>query len=350
MLYYWMCQNIIYDTEGYFSGVYKVGPEETYNNGKSVCSGYSRLFEYLGTYIGLDIKCVSGYAKGYGYQHGEKISGTNHEWNIIKLKNVLYPIDSTWGAGYLKDKQFKKVFREFYFCTDTYEFIFSHFPEEDKWQLIYPTVTIEEFSKFANFKEKMFKFFITEAIYHTLQVKGMIVIPFLHMNKKDNIEVLVDIYDKEENETKDALNTIIYGAEMILLLFIFKKIGTYKADIYADYRNIESKSFLVSYYFENEEEFEETPETPFSLPKIYNNDITIIEPIFNIMKKGEKVRIRMHSVVTDEIIITNDKWLYIKKNERDFFEATITVNTDEIFIGRKTDEKDFLTSIIYEVN
>lgn len=62
----------------------------------------------------------------------------------------------------------------------------------------------------------------------------MIVIPFLHMNKKDNIEVLVDIYDKEENETKDALNTIIYGAEMILLLFIFKKIGTYKADIYAD--------------------------------------------------------------------------------------------------------------------
>lgn len=117
-----------------------------------------------------------------------------------------------------------------------------------------------------------------------------------------------------------------------------------------DYRNIESKSFLVSYYFENEEEFEETPETPFSLPKIYNNDITIIEPVFNIMKKGEKVRIRMHSVVTDEIIITNDKWLYIKKNERDFFEATITVNTDEIFIGRKTDEKDFLTSIIYEVN
>ena len=170
------------------------------------------------------------------------------------------------------------------------------------------------------------------------------------MNKKDNIEVLVDIYDKEENETKDALNTIIYGAEMILLLFIFKKIGTYKADIYADYRNIESKSFLVSYYFENEEEFEETPETPFSLPKIYNNDITIIEPVFNIMKKGEKVRIRMHSVITDEIIITNDKWLYIKKNERDFFEATITVNTDEIFIGRKTDEKDFLTSIIYEVN
>ena len=117
-LFYWMSQNIAYDAEAYFSGNSYVEPKETYNRGCSVCSGYSRLFKYIGDYIGLALICVSGYAKGYGYDPSEVISGTNHEWNIIKFNNVYYQIDSTWGAGSLIGNEFKQELCEFYFCPE----------------------------------------------------------------------------------------------------------------------------------------------------------------------------------------------------------------------------------------
>ena len=105
-LFYWMTQNISYDVQGYYSGNRKVDPESVYRRGLGVCSGYARLFEYIGTYIGLNIICIIGFAKGYGYNINDKISGTNHEWNIIELNDVCYQIDSTWGAGYLKERTF----------------------------------------------------------------------------------------------------------------------------------------------------------------------------------------------------------------------------------------------------
>ena len=349
VLFYWITQNIKYDAESYFSGVYKTAPEETYNTGNSVCSGYSRLFEYIGSYLGLEIINVSGYAKGYSYKINEKISGTNHEWNIIKLNNVYYQIDSTWGAGCLSGREFKKEFKEFYFCPKPEYLISSHYPEEKKWQLIYPYISIEEFSKRVKFSTKFYEFFTTNLLYHTMKVKSKHIIRFNKINEKANIESLINIYDQQGNITNNALGLVLYNKKYIDFFYIFKKKGKYKTNIYTDYKNIKSKSHVVTYYLDCQEDWKDSPDTPFSLPKIYNNDITIIEPIFNIMKKGKNVTLKLKSDVTEEIIITNGNWLYIKKNKDGIFEITLTVNTDEIFIGRKTNKEDFLTSITYKV-
>ena len=50
VVFYWMCENIKYDVQGYLSGNRQVEPEQTYRNGYSVCSGYSRLFKHIGIY------------------------------------------------------------------------------------------------------------------------------------------------------------------------------------------------------------------------------------------------------------------------------------------------------------
>jgi len=348
--FFWICQNIKYDAESYFSGVYKVAPEETFSTGKSVCSGYSRLFEYIGSYLGLDIINVSGYAKGYSYNINEKISGTNHEWNIIKLNNVYYQIDSTWGAGYLSGREFKQEFKEFYFCPKPEYLILSHYPEEKKWQLIYPYMSIDEFSKRVKFSLKFYEFFTTDFLYHTMTVKSRHTIKFIKNNEKANIESSIHIYDQQGKETNNAIGLVLYNKKYIEYFYIFKKKGKYKTNIYANYKNIKLRSHVVTYYLECEEDWKDSEDTPFNLPKIYSNDITIIEPLFNIMKKGKKVTLKMKSDVTEEIIITNGKWLNIKKNKDGIFETTLIVDTDKIFIGRKTNEKDFSTSITYKVN
>lgn len=53
-------------------------------NGKTVCAGYARAFQYLMQQ--LEIPCF--YCGGY--------SGENHAWNIVKLYGEYYNVDTTW--------------------------------------------------------------------------------------------------------------------------------------------------------------------------------------------------------------------------------------------------------------
>ena len=61
---------------------------------------------------------------------------------------------------------------------------------------------------------------------------------------------------------------------------------------------------MVTYNLECEEYYKETSNTQINIPKIYNNDIIIIEPIYNILKKGKKVTLKFKSDITDEIMNT----------------------------------------------
>ena len=349
-LFYWMTQNIKYDVEGLFAGKYYVEPEESYSRGMTVCSGYSRLYKNIGDYIGIDVICVIGYAKGLGYKEGQKITGSNHEWNILKFDNVYYQMDSTWGAGSVSGRTFEKKLKEYYFCPEPDRLFCSHYPDEEKWQLIYPYLSVEEFSKRVKFSPEFYKLFTTDCKYTTIKVKSKHTIRFNINNPKEKILSANVVEDGNGKSTKNALCTTINKEDHIEFFYMFKKKGTYKTDIFACNATEEQSSYMVTYILKCEEDWKTTPDTPFSLPDIYNDDITIIEPFYNIMKKGKKVTLKLKSDVTDEIIITNKEWLTIKKNKDGIFEATITVKAEEIFIGKKTGDNGFSTSIVYKVN
>ena len=53
-------------------------------NGRTVCAGYARAFQYIMQQ--LDIPCY--YVEGY--------AGENHAWNIVKLDDGYYNVDATW--------------------------------------------------------------------------------------------------------------------------------------------------------------------------------------------------------------------------------------------------------------
>ena len=255
-LFYWMTQNISYDVQGYYSGNRKVDPESVYRRGLGVCSGYARLFEYIGTYIGLNIICIIGFAKGYGYNINDKISGTNHEWNIIELNDVCYQIDSTWGAGYLKERTFFKVYDEFYFCPEPEKLIASHFPEDPQWQLMTPSISVEEFAERNKFPGYFYKMFSkTDYIYNTIQVKKKIYLRFYKKAKK--CEFSLNFYDRSGNEVND--NDVNYtqkeNENYVDLILIFKHRGKYKANVYASDGSTKTFPFIAQYIFESEEEW-----------------------------------------------------------------------------------------------
>ena len=346
-LFFWICDNIAYDAEALRTGNFRVKPEESYNRGMTVCSGYARLYKYIGTYIGIDVICVVGHAKGV--DESDDLSESNHEWNILRFKKVYYIMDSTWGAGYLNNGKFVKSLNEFYFCAIPDRIIATHHPDEDKWQLLYPFVTLEEFGKIADYSTNFYKYFTKDIKYNIIKVKGKHTIRFNKINENDNLSSIVKVYDKNGSETKNALCMPIYNKKYLEFFYIFKKKGTYRTYIFAGPKTQNIKNQLVEYYLECTEEFKPTASTPFSLPEIYGNDITIIEPLFNNLKKGKKATLKFRCDEEEEITVTNGEWLTVKKNQDDIFEITITVNTDKVYVGKKNGDK-FDTHIVYKVN
>src|SRR3990172_7525534 len=142
-VFYWLTQNIVYDTQGYFTGDYgNLTPEGVLQSRKAVCSGYSRLFKGLAEKVGLEVVEITGQAKGYEFTFDGKLGA--HAWNAVKLKGQWKLVDATWGAGFLSEGgQFIKQFDEFYFLSSPEHLIYSHLPNDSKWQLIKKPVSLD---------------------------------------------------------------------------------------------------------------------------------------------------------------------------------------------------------------
>ena len=138
-LFRWITANIAYDVQGYFNprGPSHQSPSEALRAKKGVCAAYSSLFHALADRVGLHVATISGHGKGYSYVVGEPTDGSNHDWNAVCLDGEWKLIDCTWGAGHVDERRrFRRSFDEFYFLTPPRLFIFSHFPEEPRWQLL----------------------------------------------------------------------------------------------------------------------------------------------------------------------------------------------------------------------
>lgn len=138
-LFRWVAGHITYDVQGLRDGrPGDVSPDAVLHRGRSVCEGFARLTQALGTAMGLDVEVVSGWSKGYGYTAGQEFSGpANHAWNVVKIGGQWRLMDPTWGAGYLDESvRFVRRFQEHYFLTKPEEFVIDHLPEDPRWQLL----------------------------------------------------------------------------------------------------------------------------------------------------------------------------------------------------------------------
>ncbi|MCC6727272.1 MAG: hypothetical protein IT258_22395 [Saprospiraceae bacterium] len=133
-IYIWLTDNIRYDDYAYNNNLESKTAEEVLADRKAVCDGFSSLFLVLGEKMGLEIRKVAGYAKGYGYVPNEQFNDTDHAWNIIKINGVWRIFDATWGQGYgenVKNKLVsKKKFDDYWFDVSPVEAIFNHLPED----------------------------------------------------------------------------------------------------------------------------------------------------------------------------------------------------------------------------
>ena len=96
-VYDYMCKNIVYDYEGlYANDLFCHSAYSAIIEHETVCQGYASMFYRMMLEMGVGCRVVAGDANSYAT--GSGYGNDDHGWNIVKMGNYYYNLDSTWDA------------------------------------------------------------------------------------------------------------------------------------------------------------------------------------------------------------------------------------------------------------
>lgn len=149
ILHDWICDNIVYDTDMYFSG--RVSAQDyisVLKKKKAVCSGYTNLYNKMCELAGIESIGIEGYSKGFGYS-GKIGANTDHAWNALKIGTKWYLVDVTWDAGHVDRKTYIKNYSTDWLFLDSRPFLYSHLAQKEKQQFYAPVLSATDFMREA---------------------------------------------------------------------------------------------------------------------------------------------------------------------------------------------------------
>ena len=150
--YYWVGSNIQYDeitlqnvlngeiSNEEFNNLQSI--ENVFETRKGVCAGYAQLYKWFMNQMGIEVYVVTGYIRDERnhYVELELDDNSRHAWNVIKLDGTWIILDSTWGTSQ------DSTVSNFYFDMKPELAIITHFPEQEKWQLLEKPLSLSEFN------------------------------------------------------------------------------------------------------------------------------------------------------------------------------------------------------------
>jgi transglutaminase-like putative cysteine protease/DNA-directed RNA polymerase subunit RPC12/RpoP len=139
-VYRWVTDRIAYDVESFL--VRKPpdsSPAGVLQRRTAVCEGIVNLYSDLARRTGLKVRRVEGWSRNPG-QAPER-----HGWNAVEIDGSWRLLDPTYGAGSINGRKYEKSFKEYYFFVPPAQLIFTHFPNDRRWQLLDRPITEEEF-------------------------------------------------------------------------------------------------------------------------------------------------------------------------------------------------------------
>ena len=363
LIYKWITLNFEYDFEGVNNKNYDITEEATFKRGKTICSGYSKLYKKICDNLDLIVEIITGHSKGFNYELTDKFEESeSHAWNAIKIKELWYFIETTWGAGYSEDhKHFIKKFNPYHFFTPPIQFIRSHFPDESKRQLLPKNEIINQkrFMEFIDLKSDFYNLGF-DSIEPDLT--------FNYVNEKGNFKIFFDeekinpnkvklmaklSYIKNKDNLKEIENStlVIKNKGNFEINYIINKKGKYKLQIYGAKIEEEKYNELCCLILISKKDSSFHLSYPKSYKLFNNSDMEIISPINGTFYNGDKINFQFKTTTYTNLYIAiinngNNNFIEMEKKENIFKEDDILIYGQKIQISTKPDESNMYNSIL----
>ncbi|MDR2019935.1 MAG: hypothetical protein LBQ14_04130 [Treponema sp.] len=339
---------IRYDAASFLSG--RDAPQDYASVVKSrlaVCEGYSNFFKKLCDEMNVECEVVHGYARGVGSSPfvDESPSDSNHAWNMVNIEGAWYFIDSTWDAGNLRGRNFQADYTTDYLFIKPEYFIYDHFPENPRQQLLEKPVSSDDFSRFPFFEPKFFEIVLGEFknLDKVLRAEGKIELEF---SLKDGFIPDVEVYDDDGDTRLEHRSFVQKEGNVYKAYLSFPSPGNYLARLFIrkqNARNGESCAELGVIAGAG---------TGVMYPLQYasfGNTISLINPIEMPLRKNAKYEFRVRA--DDKRIMAlmyGNNFIPFQKDEDGIFflEAEIPSNIKEITIGTANSARGSYTGIV----
>jgi len=107
---------------------------------KGVCQDYCWLLQAMLNSLGMESAFVSGYSRTSPEQMGRTPRQPAHAWNAVRVDGDWQLLDLTWSTD------MEEYGSNGFFLMPPEEFLKSHYPSDEKWQLLDNPITLEEWA------------------------------------------------------------------------------------------------------------------------------------------------------------------------------------------------------------
>ncbi|MEA1987435.1 MAG: transglutaminase domain-containing protein [Candidatus Marinimicrobia bacterium] len=346
VLHDWVALNIEYDIQGYFgNSKIEYDPYDVMKSGKSVCEGYSNIMKTLCDLAKIECVKISGYGRGVGFNIFSEIEKLqpNHAWNVVKIKNKWYLVDATWDAGHLDGKKFKRKYSTNYLFLEPEKFIYTHFPEDSKWQLLKKSINFKKFKTLPFLGNGFFSNGLEIGDKYSLITNTKKSYKMIFKSSKD-IQVSAVLSDNNGKKYPD--NAIIQrDGEKFIVNIIFPKKGKYIFGLYVKSDPKDNQFTEVARFG-----FVTKSGLTSGFPKLYGpyfeNNCFINNPLQSPLKKNSNVKFDIKIDNIDNLGVKIDgKFIELMKNINGKFTGEEKITGKKVvlyYLDNKTNQYNFI--------
>lgn len=307
-IFRWITDRVAYDVEGFLAGNYPdPAPENVLRTRTAVCEGYARLFNALAQEAGLESELVSGKSKGYGFSNDEDMRGkqADHAWNVVKLEGQWRLIDSTWGAGAMdQERKFVKRFNEHWFETRPEQFIYDHFPEDQRWQLLARPLSLEQFHGLVRVTSHFFRYGLHTRSHPGAVIRGSGVVE-VRLDSPVNVYLQAELLKAGKAPKRPLTFVQRLGTEQLIRVMLPDR-GRYQLRIYArDSAERESFDWVMDYEIQSSGGRSPCPGYPKFFGAYQKYNAVLISPLEGRLKGASNQEFRLRLSGAEEVMVGN---------------------------------------------
>ncbi|MCD6217070.1 hypothetical protein J7L05_04305 [bacterium] len=337
-IFRWITHNISYDVDALRSQTAKrMSADDVLKHRSSVCQGYSVLFEQLAKSAGLEVETITGFAKGYSYIPGADFDESNHSWNAVKIDGVFCLLDCTWGAGYIGDNgEYVRRFEEHYFLTEPQELIFTHFPENPKWQLVKNPISKSKFLLLAYLKPSFFRYNLKIKSHPECVISTGNNLT-VELGAPDDISIIAQLL-KNDIELDKALTFSQQRDGIYYIHVLFPKPGKYTLRVFAAKGRQETYDWAIDYIINASSSADDSSHFPETLGDFRYRKAYLYSPMHGILKSGREYHFKIDVPYAEDIVLfEGENYHHLEKESLRgcTFSGYITVGDNDISVGAK---------------